>query len=395
MINGNEYYVKKINGKPLYGKTVAELERKIKVAETSVKAKKDVSEITLGDYIIDWHESIEGDVAKSTHENYGYFCLEIIKRIGNKKLIDCTPLLLEDCVKDFSKTKCPKTGDYPSQRYIKGLVVVLKMVFKKAKKGLLVPCNYAEDITVKSRKSKTAKSNKHRSLTDEEIKRIVEFEHPMRMYCLFMLCCGLMPEETVPLTWGDIYFKDGNYVVKINKSAELLGVTVVRANTTKNEYRKRDVQIPSPLAEIVAEKIDEHEKDELIFTNKHGELLSKSGLRKRWNSYLIDMDIFYNDKKKKCDHTKTPEEKVLTIDRFLPYDLRHTYATLLARSNASERNTTALMGHALGSTTDKYYIDFNQLNTAPDVANLAQLIKSITASNKNERTEENESERNL
>lgn len=380
--NGKKYYKRMFKGKMFTAKTEEELERKILEYKTMLSfGKPELADITIGEYIIMWYGKKQKEVQKVTAVPYKYASVEIIERIGKVKLSDSTPALLENCVKEFANTKLKTTDNYPSQKYINALITVLRMVYKQAKKELIFNQNFAEDISVKSKS--TRKGTGHRALNEEEINRILNFESRTRPYALFMLLCGLMPEETVPLLWSDItYNEDTNmYYVSVNKTAELSSSkkTVVRLGKTKNEFRKRTVPIPSPLDEWIENEMPKHKKTDLIFSNRDGNLLSASALKSRWNTYLKDMDIHYNQKKNKYDKTRSPAERELSIEKFTQYDLRHTYATLLASIDTPIRKTTALMGHAEVSTTDKYYIDFKKIDSSEEVKQLETKLQEISS----------------
>lgn len=381
MVEKAKYYRRQVNGIRFCAPTPELLEKKIRQYFNRINGAADEQRkyMTISEYIIEWHEEIEGSIQHSTYNFYKYAAWQIITRIGFKPIISVTPALLENCVKDFADTKLKDGKNYPSQKYINAVITVLKLVFKKAKKELLLPANYAEDISVKSKSTK--EGTKHRSLTQEEINRVLNFNHPMRPYCLFLMLCGLMPEEAVPLKWKDIsYLKDSDtYIVSVNKTAELSvsGPTKVRPGKTKNEFRKREIPIPFPLDSWIKSELPKHKKNELIFKNREGCIFTKSALRHRWSAYVSDMDVFYFKKKNKNDPTRTKKDRELTIRNFKQYDLRHTYATVLASIDTPVRKTTALMGHAEAATTDKYYIDASQLDTIGDVKRLSEKIKDI------------------
>lgn len=381
MVEKAKYYRRQVNGIRFCAPTPELLEKKIRQYFNRINGASDEQRkyMTISEYIIEWHEEIEGSIQQSTYDFYKYAAWQIITRIGFKPIISATPALLENCVKDFADTKLKDGKNYPSQKYINAVITVLKLVFKKAKKELLLPANYAEDISVKSKSTK--EGTKHRSLTQEEINRVLNFSHPMRPYCLFLMLCGLMPEEAVPLKWKDIsYLKDSDtYIVSVNKTADLSasGPTKVRLGKTKNEFRKREIPIPFPLDSWIKSELPKHKKNELIFKNRKGCIFTKSALRHRWSAYVSDMDVFYFKKKNKNDPTRTNKDRELTIRNFKQYDLRHTYATVLASIDTPIRKTTALMGHAEAATTDKYYIDASQLDTIGDVKKLSNKIKDI------------------
>lgn len=384
-IGEHTYYKKYFNGHTYYGKTPEELAEKLKKAQLTLGTSIEKNPtITIEEYAKKWLTKVKDTVSDSTYSFYSHGVKIVTDRIGRELLVNSTPALLENCVTGFAHTECKQTGDYPSQDYIRAATTVLKQIYKQAKKEMIFQFNYADDIKVKSLKQ--SKKKKHRSLTQTEINRVLNFPHLMRPYVLFLLLCGLMPEETVPLTWGDIKFDKtlNTYFVNISKTAELNDTgTVIRYDITKTEYRKRTIPIPYPLDEWIKKESRYHNNTELIFKNRDGMVLTKSGLKRRWSSYLTDMDIYYNHKKNKYDHTRTEKDKELSIDKFNQYDLRHTYGTLLA-DFAPVRKVTALMGHSESSTADKYYIDFSKLDTSAEAKQLSDKIKEISQnSNKN------------
>lgn len=377
--NGKKYYKKMVQGKVLTAKTQEELNEKVDNYKKLLKiGQKELCDMTMQEYIFRWYEKKEKEVQHCTITTYKYAAFEVIKRIGKQKLLDVTPAMLQDCVSDFASTKSKFTNHYPSQKYIDNMVKVLRMVFDRAVDELIFPSNYAKNISAKTKTTRTGMG--HRALDEDEIKNIINFDHKTRPYVLFMLTCGLMPEETVPLTWGDIISdEEGNFFVCVNKTAELNSAkpSVIRENKAKNKYRIRTVKIPYPLDEWVKERKAKHKNTELIFTNNSGKLLSASALQSRWNTYLVDLDIFVNHKPNKFSPKRTDADRKLDIKKFTQYDLRHTYATQLASIGVPVRATTAMMGHSMSTTTDKYYIDFNKIDTNPDAEKLGEKFKRI------------------
>lgn len=364
----SKYYRKQVNGKRFCATSEEELDKKIRTYLKTLEpsAEIDRGEMTITDYTLEWYDKIEKDVAHSTYDFYGYAAKQIMFRIGDKRINEITPAMLENCVRDFAHTLLKDGVNYPSQKYINSLITVLKLICNQAANELILPRNYAENLKIKSISTKT--NTKHRALTDKEINQILNFEHKMRYFSLFMMLCGLMSEETVALTWGDITYdaKSNAYFVTVNKTAELISgrSVIIRPGTTKTVARKRTIPIPEPLSIWIRQNRKYHSKNELIFKNKYGQAISYSSLRKRWASYIKALNKNYNNKSNE-------------MKRITPYDLRHTYATLLAQIDTPIRKTTALMGHAESSTTDRFYIDIEKIKTTSDIEKLSKEISRI------------------
>lgn len=374
-INGKQYYTRTVCGKKLYS-TISQADVDAKAAEYKKLVNRSVRDpnIRVADFVVQWYEDYKDDIGEHTADQYYYCCQVIIKYLGRYKLVDTTPMILETEMKAFASTRLKTTGNYPSQKYIGSIISVLKLIYKRAKKERLIDYNYAEDISVKSKQDRSAGS-KRRSLSTEEINQVLNFQHQYTPMVWFMLLCGLMPEEMTPLQWKDILFneKDDLYLVDINKTALLRSdrKAVVRLGEAKTEFRLRTVPIPYPLSDWVAQEIQNHHPNDLLFPGKDHDVLSKSALSRRFQTYLTDLDCHITGKQKFNPHQKFQ----FSIEKFCMYDLRHTYITLLVSIDTPVRKTTALAGHSGTETADKYYIDYRKVSTNNDVKRLGDYLR--------------------
>jgi integrase len=379
--DGKGYYTRIACGRKFYS-TISQAEADAKAEEYRKLKERDVfnPDITVAEYVLRWYERHKQKVGAHCAEEYYYRSKTIISLLGRYKLKDITPLILEDAVEEFSCTKLEQTKDYPSQKYINQIISVLKLIFKQARKERYFDYNYAEDVSVKSKKS-NKNSGARRALTTEELHRILNFEHKYAPMVWFMLFCGLMPEEVVPLTWADILYDESSdsYKVDVNKTALLLnsGGVDIRPETAKTEFRLRTIAIPYPLSDWIHDNIGLHKGKELIFPNNKGLHLSKTAIRGRFETYLKDLDCWVHLKNK-----HNPNQKYeMSIDKFCMYDLRHTFITLLANIDTPVRKTTALAGHSGSETADKYYIDYDKLSTDQDIKRLGSFLKKTQKRN--------------
>ena len=132
MSEKTKYYRRQVNGIRFCAPTPELLEKKIRQYFNRINGAADEQRkyMTISEYIIEWHEEIEGSIQHSTYNFYKYAAWQIITRIGFKPIISVTPALLENCVKDFANTKLKDGKNYPSQKYIDSVITVLKLVFK-------------------------------------------------------------------------------------------------------------------------------------------------------------------------------------------------------------------------------------------------------------------------
>ena len=195
-----------------------------------------------------------------------------------------------------------------------------------------------------------------------------------------MLLCGLMPEEVVALQWKDIVFdeKESAFIVDVNKSGFLSSSpAVIREGKLKTDFRSRKINIVQPLTNWIAENYKDADPESFIFTMSNGEVMSKSSLRSRFQTYLKDLDRAVYHKKPLTSPKRTAFDKELTIKSFTMYDLRHTYATLLVELEVPVRKATALMGHATSTTTERYYVDWGKISTSDYSKKLGEFLETL------------------
>lgn len=385
---GYRYYRVKLKGKEFLGKTPEEA---VKKAEHYLESlDKGISpQMTIGEYARRWFESKKDSISEGCSRPYAYAVAWVINDIGDVLLLDSTPKLLNDCVERFTRTKRESTNNYPSQSYVKAVVNVLKQMYSQAVLELIFDVNYATELKAKSIKPKDEGTG-HRALNATEVKRVIEFEHRYRPYALFLLLCGLMPEEASALKWGDFKFikdKSGveRCVFEVISTVELASGKpgIYREGKLKNDARRRTMIVPEPLATWIKNNQPYHKNKEFVFVQTDGKtIMSASSLTSYWHTYLRDMDVKYSGKRSKYSPNKTRKEKELSIRPFTPYDLRHTYATLLAQSGANQKQTRNLMGHADSRTTERYYEDRRRIPTYSAVKKLENNISNILKDSK-------------
>ena len=156
------------------------------------------SEMKLKDYADNWyHLNIEK--ANCTKKNkYMYKNIvynHIIEHLGSIKLCNLTE---DDCQRFIN--------EYAgwSKAFASKVRMVLRRILTKAEKQELIKTNVAKDIVLP-----TVYENKHRPITDEERRMILETipKHYAGTMVLTMLCCGLRPIEIRRMKWDWIDLK--------------------------------------------------------------------------------------------------------------------------------------------------------------------------------------------
>jgi len=234
--------------------------------------------------------------------------------IGDKKLSKVTR---RDCqmVLNASSEMSPIT-----LRFIKEM---LYYIFSNAIEDGLIKKNPAEKL-----EKPKGVTKKRRAMTEDEEKAFLD--NMSEEYIVYALSyyCGLRPSEATNLRYDDIYEKDG--------------IRYARVRGTKTANAVRTVPYPDVLPYVGTGYIATNSEEVL----KYGTYAS------RWQTYKNKMSL----------DADVGEDLV-------PYCLRHTYCTNLAKRGIDVRIAQKLMGHSsIVITSDIYtHVDMSQIE---DVAKI-------------------------
>lgn len=309
--NGKKYEVYANTQPELYSK----LERK--------KIELEQGHITVGGNmkLSSWYEiyvtTYKVNCKEITLMNWKYKIeKQFISRLGQLPLKSIKPLHCQKILNEL---------DGYSMDYIRKINQGMNAIFEKAVENKLILENPAKYLTL-PRGTKTTR----RSITDEERAYILEAIDLEFRYKFFevMLFCGLRPSEVAELKGKDI--KDG--------------MLIVRGTKTKNATRK--VPIPIQLSSSLNSQPEEY-----IFKNKVGKKYDEVGRARLWKSFKRQLNILAG-----CKVYRNELIPPFPIaDDLVPYCLRHTYCTDLARAGVDIRTAQKLMGHASITTTANIY----------------------------------------
>ncbi len=215
-----------------------------------------------------------------------------------------------------------------SSYHLKRVKGIMGEIFRAAVDNGMI----ASDPTVKL-KVPRGESGTHRAITDKERETILKVAetHERGLWVLFMLYCGLRPQETTQLY--------GRHIDKANKILHVPG--------TKNKNAVRDVPIPDALLE----RIPKLGPFDLVFRSVQGHPLSSTIMARWWKSFKNAMNVelgcvIYRNQ-------VMPPYRVATD--LTPYCLRHTFCTDLQSAGVPINVAKELMGHSDISLTAKIY----------------------------------------
>ena len=221
----------------------------------------------------------------------------------------------------------------------------MRFLFKKARENNLIISDPTENL-VKPQGTK----GQRRSITEYEREHIIKVASQTRKYYVFllMLYCGCRPSEARECMGKDI--------------VQIEGYNMLHIRGTKTATADRIVPIPNELFEIIGNT----PKNEYIATMQTGNKLKYENRSKLWNSFTRELNLSMG-----C---KTYRNQLLppypVAPDLVPYCLRHTYCTDLARKGIDIRMAQKLMGHTDIQMTANIYTNFMQ----DDIVGAAKIL---------------------
>ncbi len=261
----------------------------------------------------------------------------LLSRIGNMPLKSVKPTHLQEILNDSLGM---------SYSHVTKLKQEISFIFEKAVDNGLLNTNPAAKLV----KPKSVKGSR-RSLTDYEMKHFIavcDADPGFRVFEL-MFYCGCRPQEAINAIGKDIDLSDGSPQLHIRG--------------TKTENADRYVPIPADFYEKV--------KDTPPFTpiapNRNNRMHSESSYDRAYYRLKREMNISMG-----CTIYRNQLQPPLPLaEDFVPYCLRHTFCTNLAKANVDIRTAQRLMGHANIQMTANIYthVDNSQIQVAADKIN--------------------------
>lgn len=288
--------------------------------------------MTLNEIILKWQFEKKHFVKKSTMSAYSLLLQNhIIPFFGKYDNIS------EDLVQEFVLTKI---SDGLSQKTVKDILIILKMIMKYgAKKDLIIfkpwDINFPTDHT----------QHKVEILTKEEHKKAIAYvkEHFTfrNLGILICLSTGMRIGEICALKWSDIDLD--SQVVNVNR-------TIQRIYVIENGTRRTELIIDNPKTK--------NSNREIPLTKDLINILKP--LKKLTNEEFF---VITNEEKPTEPRTYRSYYKNLMEKLNLPvikfHGLRHSFATRCIEGKADVKTVSVLLGHSNISTTMNLYVHPN------------------------------------
>ena len=209
---------------------------------------------------------------------------------------------------------------------------------------------------------------------------ILSFSHPLQPAAVIMLLAGLRRGELLALRYSDIRLADG--VIVVNKVVENRnGVSLIR-HRAKTENSIREIIMAEKLIDFFIKYFCEHpnlDMDSFIVPSTSEKPVSIKQFQRKWNSYIRELNARFGDFSDlhiKKSEIKSPADLPLRIERFTTKQLRHTYATMLYKSNVDVLTAKEQMGHKSIVTTLNIYTHLDEVYKKKKIASLDDYLNN-------------------
>ncbi len=341
--------------KDIYGKTKAEVQKKLRMAQTANDAGQlpSATKTTVAEYLKFWMENISR-AAVSTKDRYQADITKHINPvIGKVRLQQLTGLHIDSVISQANSIEL-------SPRSQQHIFSVLNKTLNDAVKRDLIGFNPC----AKSDKPRLKKT-KHTVWTADQSQAFLKHVAGHRWFALFTLAMftGMRQGEALALFWSDIDWTKNE--IQISRT-----LTDVKGKATIGEVPKTDggnraIIVPP----YVMDALDKHRGrmmmdghptsgENLVFCNHAGNIINRNNLVSRTFKPL-------------CAKAGVP---VLVW-----HEMRHTTATLLLESGIPINNVSELLGHASSVVTSRIYAHATKTGMARVTAATANLFQPIEA----------------
>ncbi len=367
------------NGKPKYKKVSSktEMDAAEKALLMKIKLRKGINvsadRDTFETWAKRWLATKERKLSLARYKKYKH-CIE--KQLESLRLAPISKICaydVQDIINDLAREN-PNTGKPSSEKTLKDIVSVVWQVFNMAIKNSVVEFNPSAAVDIPAEPSEQVR----RALTDEEQQWIVNTPHRARIAAMILMYAGLRRGELIPLTWKDINLDEK--VIDINKSVIMVnGKAVVQPGKAKTVGSIRTVDIPQVLADFLkSEKPKDAEPDDLICVSAKGKMISDSGWKRMWDSYLADLNIKYGNLPKEFKSKHNPHGVPFLIPRLTAHWLRHTFITMMYLAGVDVLTAMQQAGHADIKTTLSIYTHLDKKFKRTKMNLMDEYIKNQT-----------------
>lgn len=346
------------DGKPIYGKTPAELEEKIeRMRRAAAQGLDQKNNPTVFEYIQKWFELHKQYIRENTATDYkSVINQNILPVLGDKLMRSVT----SDDIKEALKTTENK-----SRSIYNKTDMLLRMIFDSAVESHIIaknPCPKYRQGGIPPKK-KTA-------LTDKQVETLLAAVEGTvaDTFVRIALYTGMRREEICALQWDCVFLDVPNPYIEVRRAVNWLHNQPEITDDLKTKAAYRNIPMPKQLSDYLR-KLKNKSKGEFVVCNRDGVCLSGSQYKSMWHAVVCrstrertytrylpgGVRETYEIKPKLGDKVKG-HNFCYTIDFYVhPHMLRRTYITRLILSGADPKTVQYLAGHKNSKVTMDIY----------------------------------------
>ena len=334
-------------GKPVkkyfYGKTQKEANQKRDEYVASLSGAQVDQHTLVREWTQRWLETYASG-GYSSQENHASNVKKINARLGEMRLCDVKQHHIASFAREYAGY---------SKSFVAKLRYDTQGVFKTAQQNGLIASSPCLDV-----RWEHAGEGGHRALEAWERELITNywFVSAAGTWAMLMLYTGMRPGEALALKWKNV--RDDCIVITDARHFES-DAPVITEGRTKTQAGQRTVPIPPQLAPILSHRGAD---DELVCRSASGGPITKSAYQKNWKSFINRLENVLNGRdpdalgvRKDIIDTWKPMPVIH------PYDLRHTYCSMLYDAGVDVKTAQYLMGHATLEITLKIYTHLSEM----------------------------------
>jgi integrase len=296
-----------------------------------------------------WRLYAVPNLAQRTQRSYaGLWDRHVLPRLGAMPLHGITPEVLERYRAELEAAGVGQPTVYRALSLVQG-------VLQRAVEWRRIAQNPVKAV----RKPNIRRQREVRPLSPLDVERLRAAARRKRRHgesdatLLSVLAyAGLRPQEALALQWGDVRER----TLLIEKAADGQG----GIKTTKTRH-SRTVRLLGPLAIDLAEwrlRCGRPGNDELVFSNAQGEV---------WNDY--GWQTWHRD-------AWRPASKATGLQGVRPYDLRHSFVSMLIHEGRTIVDIARQAGHSPTMTLDVYGHVFDEFDPGERVSAVEQIRRA-------------------
>ena len=345
-INGIEYHYFVKDGKRTYGKTIGEVKEKLE--KKKLRAEKITtpnSNLTFGQYMNAWLETIKTKIEPTTYDGYKDTIDNRI--IKFRKYYNIADKSMDELNSNMFQKYLDKMAEHYAHSTIVKSWTLIKMCIKHAEIKNDIKPLYLVDTCHVPKETHVAHSKKEihvPSIEDCELiykECIATYKNGERKYgpvadiIILIMETGMRLQEVTALTWNNINFDKCELYVRQVAITQGRSNDIVIQNRTKSLSGNRTIPLSYRAMETL-ERLYSHRRGEYVCITSNGQLYSRSQIEKALKRILANSDC-------KCkDYT--------------PHGLRHGFGSILLSEGADIKNVSELLGHSKVSFTYDTYI---------------------------------------